>query len=104
MSHHAAPEMLRGVLHVLLQLACGGLRLSDPYLNTPIGEHVTAEAIAVLQVGRAVFFPSAACRRELLLRLLTRAHHAVVERESAAAGLLRNKPETRASSGGTLHR
>ena len=67
------PEVLRAVLHVLLRLACNGLPWVDPSLGTPIGEHITAEAIAVLQVGRRIFFPTPAKRRELLLRLLTRA-------------------------------
>ena len=57
---------------MLLQLACRGLTWSDPILGTPIGEYMTAEAIAVLQVGRSVFFPTAVCRRDLLVRLLTR--------------------------------
>ena len=66
------PEVLRAVLHILLRLACNGVSWVDPALGTPIGEHVTAEAIAVLQVGRRIFFPTPSKRRELLMRLLAR--------------------------------
>ena len=41
----------------------------DPLTGAPVGERATAEAIAVLQVGRDVFFASAAERRTLLLSL-----------------------------------
>ena len=68
-----APDLLRAVLSALLQIACNGLPLHDPTLGTPIGEHLAAEAIAVLQVGRHIFFPTPAHRRDLLLQLLPRA-------------------------------
>ena len=45
-------EALRALLRLMLQLACSGVTWTDPALGTPVGEHLTAEAIAVLQVGR----------------------------------------------------
>lgn len=59
------------VRQLLLRLACGGLSWVDPATGNPIGDQATAEAIALLQVGRRVFFPSAEERCKLLLSLLS---------------------------------
>ena len=64
-------ELLRSLRELLLALACTGLPWVDPALGTSLGEHLTAEAIALLQVGRSVFFPSFSLRRDLLLLLLS---------------------------------
>ena len=40
-----AAEALRALLRLMLQLACNGVQWTDPMLGTPVGEHVTAEAI-----------------------------------------------------------
>ena len=67
----AGAPLMRRLRRLLLCLACGGdASWADPALGTALGESLAAEAIAVLQVGRAVFFASAAERRALLLLLL----------------------------------
>jgi hypothetical protein len=43
--------LLLQVRGLLLRLACEGVAWVDPRLGTAVGEHVTAEAIALLQVS-----------------------------------------------------
>ena len=55
-STHSTRELLRRVRELLLHVATAGLLLVDPVDegsvgDAPVGEAVTAEAIAVLQVG-----------------------------------------------------
>ena len=62
--------LVRRLRALLLRIAHDGLGWADPATGAAVGEWATAEAIAVLQVGAAVFFEAPGERRALLLQLL----------------------------------
>ena len=69
-SGHDGCIALDELRRTLLRMACRGFRWIDGATGAPVGEYVTAEAAAVLEVGRHIFFPHSSGRQVLLLQLL----------------------------------